>query len=342
MGEGARVDSIDVLKEFKIALWKFQEAATVALGDAESEMHRILLWLQTEQDSHWQHQIRKREEIVGRCREAVRMKKVFKDATGRQQSAIEEEKALKVAMRNLEEAQQKLAMVRKWSRQLPKEIEMYKGGVQRFATTVQSDIPVAASHLDKLAQKLEAYVNLQSAAAGELIGAGEGAASGAGGASMARGVAGVTSVSEDELGRLFAQVPTPDLRAAAPLTGVFDLAVPTIPKEQQAPGMLPITPRALPAETTRIFVAKGVREAAKIFLNRHPEPASVQDGEWSIQPAHPSGELQWEAVGLADVLKARPDLRDLLGLPRGFSVIIDSAGVGEVLDARRQPAWRSA
>jgi hypothetical protein len=342
MGEAARVDSVDVLKEFKIALWKFQEAATVALGDAESEMHRVLLWLETEQDSHWQHQIRKREELVGRCKEAVRMKKIFKDATGRQQSAIEEEKALKIAMRNLEEAQRKLAMVRKWARQLPKEIEMYKGGVQRFATTVQSDIPVAAGHLDKLAQKLDAYISLQSAAGGEWAGTGEGGASASGGASMARGVAGVSSVGEDDLARLLAQVPTPDARAAAPLGSELKLGVPTIPREQHAPGMLPVTPRALPETTRRIFVATGIRDAGKIFLNRHPEPASAQDGEWSIQPAVATEGLQWEAITLADALQARPDLADLLGLPRGFSVIIDAAGICEVLDARRQPAWRRA
>jgi hypothetical protein len=341
MGEAVRVDSIDVFKEFKIALWKFQEAATVALGDAESEMHRVLLWLQTEQDSHWQHQIRKREEIVGRCKEAVRMKQIFKDSTGRQQSAIEEEKALKVALRNLEEARQKLAMVRKWSRLLPKEIEMYKGGVQRFATSVQVDIPVAASHLDKLAQKLEAYVTLQSAAAGALIGSGEGAVS-AGGPSMARGVAGSASVPADHLARLLAQVPAPDVRASAPLTRELNLPVPAIPAEQHAPAMLPVTPRALPGEPTRIFVAKAIRDAARLFLHRHPEPASVHDGEWSIQPAQPAEGPEWDAVALADVLQGRPDLRDLLGLPRGFSVIIDSAGICEVLDARQQPAWRRA
>ena len=89
MGEAARVDSIDVLKEFKTAIWKFQEAASASLGDAEAETHRVLMWLQTEQDSYWQHQIRKREELVTRCKEAVRMKKIFKDSSGRQQSAID-------------------------------------------------------------------------------------------------------------------------------------------------------------------------------------------------------------------------------------------------------------
>ena len=244
-------------------------------------------------------------------------------------------------MRNLEEAREKLAMVRKWSRLLPKEIEMYKGGVQRFSTSVQADIPVAASHLDKLSQKLEAYVSVQPGAAGALIGAGEGAAS-AGAQSMARGVAGATSVPADELLRLLAQVPAPDVRASALLTRELNLPVRTIPQEQHAPAMLPVTPRALPGELTRVFVARSVRDATRIFLNRHPEAASVHDGEWSIQPAQPAQALVWEAVALTDVLRARPDLGDLLGLPRGFSVIIDPTGICEVLDPRQQPVWRRA
>src|ERR1700722_12175593 len=113
MSEAANIESIDVLKDVKLALLKFQEAATVSLGDAESETHRVLMWIQTEQDSFWQHQIRKREEIVTRCKEAVRMKKIFKDSSGRQQSAIDEEKALRIALRNLDESQQKLKLVRK-------------------------------------------------------------------------------------------------------------------------------------------------------------------------------------------------------------------------------------
>jgi len=102
MGEVARVHSIETLKIFKVYLLKFAEAANVALGDAESELHRIQMWLETEQQSFWQMQLRKRQEIVSRCKEAVRMKKVFKDSTGRQQSAVDEEKALQIAQRRLE------------------------------------------------------------------------------------------------------------------------------------------------------------------------------------------------------------------------------------------------
>lgn len=339
MGEAVRVDSIEVFKDLKIALLKFQEAATVALGDAESEMHRILMWLTTEQDSFWQHQIRKREEVVGRCKEAVRMKKIFKDATGRQQSAIEEEKALKIAMRNLEEAQQKLAMVRKWARVLPKEIEIYKGSVQRFATTVQSDIPVATAYLEKLAQKVDAYIAVQMESAAESLGGG-----GVGPAqpSMGRGGVAIPAMPADLLAQLIAQIPSQEVRAIAPVVKQVQAPIPTISSEQHAPAMLPVTPRIPPRGEVRVFIASGLENRPRLFLHRCAESTFPQDSGWSIGPAEPVDGLEWHAVHASDLLAARPDLSDLLGLPRGFSVIMDRSGISDVIDARQRPAWHRA
>ena len=189
MSNPARVESIEALKMFRRAIIKFAEAAAVALGDAESEMQRRLNWLENEQDSHWQGQIRKRQEEVSKCRDAVRQKKIFKDFAGRTPSADQEEKALRLAMARLEEAERKLAAVRKYAKKLPREIEVYKGSVQRFATTVQSDLPTAAGKLDAMIRKLEEYAALGPAAvASTTIGADESAATfESGAASMARG-----------------------------------------------------------------------------------------------------------------------------------------------------------
>ena len=70
MAIGVRVESLDALRSFKIALVKFAEAANVALGDADSELQRTLTWLETEQLSYWQGQHRKRAEMVTRAKEA--------------------------------------------------------------------------------------------------------------------------------------------------------------------------------------------------------------------------------------------------------------------------------
>ena len=104
----ARVENVDALKEFRTRLIKFAEQAQTALADAEGEVQRVLVWLETEAHTHWSAQIRKRHEAVEKAKDAVRQKKLFKSPTGSTQSAVEEEKALRMAQKRLEEAEEKL------------------------------------------------------------------------------------------------------------------------------------------------------------------------------------------------------------------------------------------
>src|SRR6187397_2455414 len=104
MGEAASVESIDVLVALRRAFFKFIDTVNVALTDAEADLARTLMWLEGEQASYWRLQHRKRTELVNRCREAVREKQLYKDATGTRSSAVDELKALKRAMALLEEA----------------------------------------------------------------------------------------------------------------------------------------------------------------------------------------------------------------------------------------------
>src|SRR3954471_7187465 len=123
----AKVESIDALKSLKVAILKFGEGATLALGDAESDITRTMNWLETEQTAYWNLQHRKRTEAVSRWKEAVRMKQIFKDSSGRQQQAIEEQKQLKIAMRKLDEAEFKIKAVRRSISKLEREIQLYRG-----------------------------------------------------------------------------------------------------------------------------------------------------------------------------------------------------------------------
>jgi hypothetical protein len=161
----ARVQSVDALKHFRVALWKFAEAANVALGDSEGEIQRTLMWLQGEQQQFWTTQIRKRHEKVNQCKDAVRQKKLFKDSTGKTQSAVDEEKALAKAQKLLAEAEQKLINTRRHAGKVQKELHSYKGAVQRFSTAVSSDLPNAVATLDRMVHSLEAYLSLTAAGA---------------------------------------------------------------------------------------------------------------------------------------------------------------------------------
>lgn len=187
----ARVESLDVLKAFKAALVKFIEAANLALVDAESDLNRTRLWVETEQTSFWNVQVRKRAEALARAEEALRMKKVFKDVTGARQSYVDEEKAVQKARRALEHAQQKLAATQGWRRRLEKVDNDFRGSVQRLATTVGADLPAAVARVENLLRTLEAYVAMGPAeaasTAGEAAPSGGAPPAGESAASMARG-----------------------------------------------------------------------------------------------------------------------------------------------------------
>jgi hypothetical protein len=312
MPEGARIDSIETLKAFKAALWKFQEAAQRALGDAESDVNRVLMWVENEQDSYWQGQIRKAEQAVVRCKEAVRMKKVFKDATGRQQSAVDEEKALQIAQKRLAEAQSKLVLVRMWTRRLQKEIEMYKGGVQRFATSLQSELPSAAAHLESLGAKLDAYLSVQPADAGvaEAVG---GRAGSSGGAMNRGGDAGVAT--------------------SADAAGV-NLPIPSIPREQQIELAALEVNRQTPSDDLPIVISIDELQFEQVVRLERRESG------WTLDANDSLPHLITKTVRADQAIRARPELGELLSLPVGFSVIMDRAGIVEVLDAGRQAVWR--
>ena len=157
----AKVESVDAIQAFRRALLKFAEAASVALTEAEADAVGTLRWLETEQRTYWQNQLRKSTDLVSRCEEALRQKRIFKDASGRTPSAVDEEKALAKAKRMKEIAEEKIQNVRKYAPRLNREIQLYKGQVQRLGTFLAADIPTVAAKLDKIVAALEAYVALQ-------------------------------------------------------------------------------------------------------------------------------------------------------------------------------------
>jgi len=168
MAESARVESIEALKLFKRALWKFQESASVALNEAEAEISRVQMWLENEQRTFWASEVRKRQEAVMRAKEALRQKQIFKSPTGGRQSDIDEQKALQLALRRLAEAEQKVLAVKKYTQHLRREAMMYKGQVQRIASIVSADIPQAAHDLEAIIQRIEAYATGEGVAAPEM------------------------------------------------------------------------------------------------------------------------------------------------------------------------------
>lgn len=328
----ARVDSVDALQTFRTALVKFAEQVSTSLSDAESEMQRVLVWLETEANTYWSSQIRKRHEIVERCKDAVRQKKLYKSPTGSTQSAVEEEKALRVAMRRLEEAEEKLKNVKRYAPRLQKEIAIYKGGVQRLATTVSADIPVAVSRLNKMIAALVAYQNLTISGAGVIEEAG--AAAGA----MARAVG---ELVKDDLRPLREKTARVDRKSAKPGDVRLEQWSDGLVSERERERITKLDAALSPAAPDqRLLVEQNAWQSPRIYLER--VAAKDSDSGWFLGRGDGEEGNGFLEMTVQALLEARPDLKEVVELPVGFLVVVDVSGITAVLDERGVEVWGSS
>jgi hypothetical protein len=158
MNQSVRVKSIESLREFRAALSRFAQVASAALMEAELDVQRTTSWLEHDQHSYWQGQIRQREERLKKAEAELRSKKTFlASSMSSQRSFDEEQKAVDAARRQLEQAQQKLKSVKHWIPQLQRESFSFKGLVRGLYQGLEVDIPNAMAQLGGMAEALEAY-----------------------------------------------------------------------------------------------------------------------------------------------------------------------------------------
>lgn len=145
------------LRDFRVAMIKFIENVNVSLADADSDILRTTNWLELEQVPFWTTQIRKRQELVARCLDAVRQKTLYRDATGRPASAVDEQKALKKAQALLAEAEEKLVATKQYYRRIQKAHLEYRGQVSKLNLSLTGSLAECVAKLQALQDTVAAY-----------------------------------------------------------------------------------------------------------------------------------------------------------------------------------------
>jgi hypothetical protein len=342
MGEFAAIESFEALQRLRIALCRFAEQVGAALDEAEAELQRTGFWVKQEQSGFWKREGDKRAELLARAKSALSRKKLQTTALGGRAACDEEEKALAIAMRRVEEARQKAANVRRWSRRLDDEVFAYQAVASGMSQTLAIEIPNALTQLDNMLAALEAYV---ASTAPELQGSlaetegstgtfAEGELE-----SMAR--AAPSSPPEiEKWRRLRAQTPPPAVCDALPLTELDESEMHAGEPEPAWWGQLAsLGLVCVPgAPEDRIVVARGALEQPRIYLERVETP-SAGDSGWYVGIVEGVESPAFDALRVADLLSVRPDLAPLLELAAGSLVVLDGAALVAVLDGADRPLW---
>lgn len=155
----AKVTSVEAVKEFQATLVKFHDAAENALGEVELELRRFFNWLEKDQMAHWQRQIRVWTDKVAQAKAELARKKMS-GGDGRQPDLSEQKAALRKAEMCLQTAEQKIENIKRWRVQCQRAVEEYMGHSRQLADMLEGNPAPAVSFINRVIDRLEAYVTL--------------------------------------------------------------------------------------------------------------------------------------------------------------------------------------
>jgi hypothetical protein len=168
MSSQASVKSIDTLKELRVALALYGEDTLGAIGSVDAEVRRTLRWLQEEQPVYWQNQIKRRREEVSSARAEV-FKKNLQKRPDYNPPMSEQKENLRKAEANLQDAEKRLAAVKKWQPLFKHAVLEYHASVQRIKDIAAGDAPRAVNLLSRMIDALEAYLRVTPPSGLELL-----------------------------------------------------------------------------------------------------------------------------------------------------------------------------
>jgi hypothetical protein len=159
MAQGANVSDIEAVEKFRNSLVTFCEQALDALSAVQMEARRTTDWIAQDRKYYWEQQRRVRWDELAQAKAALARKELGQKPE-RNVDVTEEKKNLRRAQYRLEEAEQKIVAVQKWSRVLVKAMEEYESQARQLADIIEGNPSHCVIVMDDILRALEKYLEL--------------------------------------------------------------------------------------------------------------------------------------------------------------------------------------
>jgi hypothetical protein len=156
MADRAQVTSVEAIESFRSALVIYLSKARPALEEMATEVLRAKQWLQNDQRRLWEGEMKQRAKKLERARAelfSVSMSKL-QEVSAAQQLIVHRLEAA------CDEAQNKMAMLKKWDREIDNRSEPLVKQVDQFQNFVTTELPRAIAYLTQVIRALEAYADV--------------------------------------------------------------------------------------------------------------------------------------------------------------------------------------
>ena len=156
MPERAHVTSVDALELFRSNLIIYLSKARPALAEVGGEVVRMRVWLQDEQRSRWENELRRRTRALQEAQAALFSARLssFQEESSFQQMAVHR------TNRAFHEAEDKLRVIRKWNRDFDNRVEPLLKQMEKLHTVLAHDMVRAIAYLAQAINTLHAYAGI--------------------------------------------------------------------------------------------------------------------------------------------------------------------------------------
>jgi len=153
MSEQAKISSIDALEAFRADLIQYIAKARVALEDMEGDVRRTQTWLDIDRRQHWERELKLWMKNLHQAEQEL----YSANLTSPQASNAFQKMAVLKARRKVEEAEQKLRVVKKWRETFDNRATPLLRQLDPMFHLVGQQLPKGVHSLGESIKALQAY-----------------------------------------------------------------------------------------------------------------------------------------------------------------------------------------
>ncbi|MCU0770683.1 MAG: hypothetical protein MUE94_02785 [Verrucomicrobia bacterium] len=158
MAERAHLTSLEALESFQTALVLYLEKARRAVDEISDEVKRTRTWVESDRHVHWKNEAKRRARVL-----EMKQQELFSARIGHLAEAPHGyQQAVRQARRALDEANEKLDQVRRWSREFDNRVEPLARHVDKLRHTLTVDMGKAVASLRQTLETLHQYAGVRA------------------------------------------------------------------------------------------------------------------------------------------------------------------------------------
>lgn len=161
MADRANVTSIEILEVFRTSLIIYVDKVDAALNEISEEVRRTRQWVETDRRTHWEGELRRRSRALDQAEQEL----YSASLTAMQDTHARQKMMVARAKRAREEAEEKLKVIKKWSRDFESVVEPRAKKLESLRSFAGHDLAKAIAFLTEALKALEAYAELRPSSA---------------------------------------------------------------------------------------------------------------------------------------------------------------------------------